>query len=193
VREALRILERERLVEFRARRGAVVMAPDAKELRDIYAVRSALYAILLRQLMEDRPGDLDALFEEYMPKLVKGAEESVDGYLQASFLLNLAMIDLASNRLIADLLTSISLRTLRYVRLGLAADPEMLQDSVKTWRALQRAVVKRDTEAVLEVADRRIRGSRDAAVRALAPTPRAGKRIKPSAGGRRGTAHAAPS
>ncbi len=32
VREALRILERERLVEFQARRGAIVTAPDAKDL-----------------------------------------------------------------------------------------------------------------------------------------------------------------
>ncbi len=48
VREALRILERERLIEFRARRGAVVTAPDARELRDIYVVRETLFAILLR-------------------------------------------------------------------------------------------------------------------------------------------------
>ena len=69
LREALRILERERPVEFRARHGAVVTAPDVHDL------------------------------------------------------LNLAMTDLSSNRLIVDLLTSISLRTLRYVRLGLATDP----------------------------------------------------------------------
>ena len=48
VREALRILERERLVEFEARRGAVVTAPDADDLRNIYVVRGALYRIMLR-------------------------------------------------------------------------------------------------------------------------------------------------
>ena len=43
VREALRILERDRMVEFEARRGAVVTAPDVNDLMDIYVVRDALY------------------------------------------------------------------------------------------------------------------------------------------------------
>ncbi len=111
VREALRILERERLIEFRARRGAVVTAPDARELRDIYVVRETLFAILLRELMEERPEALDALFEQHLPRFAKAVDESVDAYTSASFLANMAMADLSGNRLVADLLNSISLRT----------------------------------------------------------------------------------
>ena len=77
VREALRILERERLVEFQPRRGAIVTAPDARDLADIYVVRAALYDILLRQLMEECPAELDAVFESHMPKLRKAAETGV--------------------------------------------------------------------------------------------------------------------
>jgi DNA-binding GntR family transcriptional regulator len=79
------------------------------------------------------------------------------------------MTELSSNGVIVDLLTSISLRTLRYVRLGLAANPELMRSSQKTWRALQRAVERRDITGVLETARKRIEGSRDAAVRAIAP------------------------
>ena len=173
VREALRILERERLVEFEARHGAVVTAPDASDLLDIYVVRDALYQILLQQLMDERPAEMRAAFSSHMPKLAKAAEEgSVDDYTLESFLLNLAMTDLSRNRLIVDLLTSISLRTLRYVRLGLAADPDLLGTSLKSWRALQRAVDRQDIAAVLSTARKRIAGSRDAAVRAMAK-PRA--------------------
>jgi DNA-binding GntR family transcriptional regulator len=88
---------------------------------------------------------------------------------------NLAMIDLSSNRLIIDLLTSISLRTLRYIRLGLAANPERLHSSLKTWRALPRAVERRDIPAVLETAQKRIEGPRDSAMRAIAPPPSAAR------------------
>ena len=63
VREALRILERDRLVEFQARRGALVTAPDAHELRDIFAVRAALYALLFEQVMQECPADLEAVFD----------------------------------------------------------------------------------------------------------------------------------
>lgn len=169
VREALRILERERLVEFQARRGALVTAPDAADLRDIYVVRGALYTILLRQLMEERPAQLEAVFERHMPRIHHAAEESVDAFARESFLLNLAMADLCSNHLVVELLTSIALRTLRYVRLGLAANPGSMQGSVQTWQALQRAIVKRDIERVLKTAHKRIEISRDAAVGAIAP------------------------
>ena len=171
VREALRILERERMVEFQARRGAVVTAPDADDLMDIYVVRDALYQILLTQLMDERPVELRAAFESHMPKIAKAAEEgSVDDFTLQSFVLNLAMTELSSNRLIVDLLTSISLRTLRYVRLGLAANPDLMRSSLKTWRALQRAVERLDIAAVLETARKRIESSRDAAGRAIAPS-----------------------
>ncbi len=172
VREALRILERERLVEFQARRGAIVTAPDAKDLRDIYVVRSALYTIFLRQLMEQRPADVDAVFQRHMPKIAKAAEQQdVDVYTLESFLLNIALLDLSENRLISDLLASISLRTLRYVRLGLAADPDRIGTAIESWRALQRAVARRDNDKVLQMAINRIEASRDAAVRAIVTPP----------------------
>ena len=167
VREALRILERERLVEFQPRRGALVTAPSSGDLSDIYVVRAALYGILLRQLMEECPAELDAVFERHMPKLRSAADQGADAYALASFLLNLEITQLCSNRLVVDLLTSISLRTLRYVRLGLAAEPASITLKLETWSALQRAVAKRDMDAVLRTARQRIEASRDAALRTL--------------------------
>ncbi len=167
VREALRILERERLVEFRARRGAIVTAPDEHDLRNIYVVREALYSILLRELMENRPEDLETLLAHRLLHVANAAKTSADAYASASFLTNLAITDLSSNRLASDLLNSISLRTLRYVRLSLAATPDLVEDSLNSWRALHRAILKRDVDAVLQTAQRRIEGLRDAAVRTL--------------------------
>ncbi|MNT18072.1 FCD domain protein [compost metagenome] len=137
-------------------------------------MRDALFAILLGELVEERADALEALFEEFMPKVSKAVEESaVDAYVSVTFLANMAMADLSRNRLVGDLLNSITLRTLRYVRLGLASNPGSLENSIKTWRALQRAVAKRDIDAVLQTARKRIESSRDAAIRALsAGTPK---------------------
>lgn len=169
VREALRILERDRLVEFQPRRGATVTAPDAKELHDIFTVRGALYHELLKQVMAECPDRLEAVLKTHLPRLAKAGEESGDAYAVASFLLNLAISDLCSNRLLADLLKSISLRTLRYVRLGRVTSPASVQAALKTWGIWQKAIESRDTDAVLRIAVQRIQEMRDVAVRALPP------------------------
>jgi DNA-binding GntR family transcriptional regulator len=169
VREALRILEREHLVDFEPRRGAVVTAPDAQDLRDIYTVRSALYRIFMRRVMDHRPDDVCAVFDRLMPALEDAARQaSVDGFSLASFQLNMGLLELSDNRLVADLLASISIRTLRYVRLGLAADPGRITGSLVSWQQLHQAVQKRDVPAVIRQVGQRIDASRDAAVRALA-------------------------
>jgi site-specific recombinase XerC len=65
-----------------------------------------------------------------------------------------------------------------YVRLGLAANPESVRNALKTSRALQRAVKKRDIESVLEMAQRRIEASRDAAVRAIPVSSKPARKSK---------------
>ena len=170
VREALRILERERLVEFASRRGAVVTSPDIDDLRDIYAVRGALYAILLKRLMDERPAELQALLERQLPKLTRAAQGSADEYAVENFLLNLTANALSSNRLAADLLASILLRTLRYVRLGFVMNPTGMAESLKSWRDLKRAVEKRDLDLALKSAQKRLDGSLASTVRAVERT-----------------------
>lgn len=171
VREAMRILERDRLVEFQARRGAIVTAPGEMELRDIFKVRAVLYVTMLEQVMRENSDGLQDVLDERMPKLAKAAEESVDAYAVESFLLNFAIVDLCANRLLVDMLQSISLRTLRYARLGLSAAPQSIPASLKTWRALQNAAQKRDEKLLLSVAQKRLDEARDAALRALKMKP----------------------
>ncbi|MFT0172634.1 GntR family transcriptional regulator [Paraburkholderia mimosarum] len=185
VREALRILERDRLVEFQARRGAIVTAPDENELRDIFRVRSVLYITMLEQVARESPSELAALLTEYVPRLAKAADESVDAYAVESFLLNFSTISLCHNRLLVDILHSISLRTFRYVRLGMVSAPQSIGASLKVWRALQKAAIKRDEELLLGLAASRLDEARDAAIRAIAAKPAGSQRTRVSK-----TAHA---
>ena len=78
-----------------------------------------------------------------------------------SFLCNLAIADLCSNRLVVDQLKMISLRTLRYVRLGLGSSDKAVTEALKGWRAFYNAVVKRNVPLVIAAATRRIALVRD--------------------------------
>lgn len=167
VREALRILEREHLVDLHPRRGAIVTAPDTAELKDIFTVRGALYAVLLRQLMDERAAELEQALATHIEQLSRAAKESSEAFAVGSFQLNLAIADLCPNRLLANLLKSIALRTLRYVRLGRADNPRSVPASLRTWRTLHQAVAGRDTDAVLTIAAARIDEIRRTSVRAL--------------------------
>lgn len=167
VREAIRILERDHLVELHPRRGAAVTAPDSNELQDIFEVRVALFSILLEQVMNDRPADLQAVFDKFMPQLERAAAETPQAYAVESFLFNLEIADLCSNRLVVDQLKAISLRTLRYVRLGFSAAPDGVARSLRSWRTFRAAVIKRDTPLVVETATKRITSVRDLSVAAL--------------------------
>lgn len=167
VREALRILERDRLVEFQSRRGAIVMAPTSSELQDTFAVRGALYAMLLRQEVESQPVRLKEVFEEHLPRILVSSRESPDAYAGSTFMLNCAMAEMARNRTLGELLLSLSTQTMRYVRLGLVSNPEQLPELEKSWESLYKAVGNGDIDRVIEIAEGRVAKIQDLAVEAL--------------------------
>lgn len=171
VREALRILEREHLVVLVPRRGAVVTSPDASELNDIFSVRSTLYRVLLAQLMQDQPLVLAHVLTRHLKTMAIVARESPEAYAVESFLLNLEIVGLASNRLIASLLRSIALRTLRYVRLGRSTNPASVRASLRTWRRILRAVRAGNTPEVLDIASAHIDEIRVTSLLALQEAP----------------------
>jgi DNA-binding GntR family transcriptional regulator len=169
-REALRILERECLVNVQPRRGCAVAQLDEAEVMEIYMVRSALHEILFTQLMDEKRAELESLVAQHLAPLDEAAHGPGDAYVVRSYLLNLAIIDLSNNRLVADLLTSIALRTLRHLRRGHAAHPESIMRSLHSWRAIHRAVMLGDVERVLAGVRERTQEARAAsldAVRAL--------------------------
>ncbi|GAB2900789.1 GntR family transcriptional regulator [Paralcaligenes ginsengisoli] len=178
VREAMRILERDRLIEFQPRRGAIVTAPDENELRDIFRVRSVLYVTMLEEVARESPAELEALLTDHVPKLAKAANESADAYAVESFLLNFATVSLCRNRLLVDVLHSISLRTMRYVRLGFVASPHAIKTSYQAWRKLQMAATKRDVKQLISLASLRLDEAREAAIQALDPKPEPSRRAR---------------
>lgn len=171
-REALRILERERLVDFQARRGCIVAELDEREVMELFIVRSTLHGILFTQLMTEKREQLSGLIGQRLAQLDAVQHGPSDRYAVDSYLLNLSVIDLCGNRLVADLLTSIALRTLRHLRRGHATDPASVARSLHSWRMIHGAVMRGDTARVLSLIQERTDDARTASLNTVRAAPR---------------------
>ncbi len=81
------------------------------------------------------------------------------------------MTNLCSNRLVVDQLTTIGLRTMRYVLLGLSSSALHMRNSLQNIRTLQSAVEKGDIARLLSTSARRIDAIREMAVAAITSGP----------------------
>jgi DNA-binding GntR family transcriptional regulator len=95
VREALRELSREGLVELRANRGAIVTSITSEDIIEVYAVRSTLGSLALRVLLSAGPPAPEVLrrFEKLAAKTRTAARRSQAAMVEA---------DLAFQRAFAD-------------------------------------------------------------------------------------------
>ena len=166
VREALRLLERDRLLVVRPRHGAQVSRPSADELRDIFEVRASLWGAVVEHVMRATPRRLHGVAADGLAAL-EAAADRPEAYSRASFRLTVAAAGLCGNDLLRDMAMSVALQTLRYARLGFAR-PGAIDRSLAGWRELAAAVAAGDVDAAVDAARARIRGSRDAALEALA-------------------------
>jgi DNA-binding GntR family transcriptional regulator len=120
VREALRILETQKLVRITAQRGAVVVELSLAELQELFSIRSALMGLSIRKLTEraraDELGALQARLDEVVA-LSRAPE--LGPYLRALGELSRFAAELAGPGWIRDFLVIAIHHTVRYSRRGL--------------------------------------------------------------------------
>ncbi|MBL6612556.1 MAG: GntR family transcriptional regulator [Reyranella sp.] len=169
VREALRILEREGLVRIHARRGAQVTLLTEQEVRDVFEVRAALLRIVSERLVQSRSLAAISLLENGVTDLERYAADPASGrlYADTTFRLALSAVRLVGNATLTNVLTSLSLQTLRYTRLGLASAARRKQ-SLKLWREALAAMKAGDAKRAGDLVVERVERSRDEVVRQLA-------------------------
>lgn len=169
VREALRMLEKEGLVTILPRRGAQVTNLSVDEVREIFDIRAALNGLRDRQLAE-HPARLTLLprIEAEVGKLARLVREGGGGtrYVETVFELNRLLNEATTNKRLSSILDSLALQTLRYSRLGLST-PGRRRQSLRHWQQLVRAMRDGDGKAAQQAAERRVRDSRDAAIKLL--------------------------
>lgn len=167
VREALRILERDGLVQIHARRGAQVTQLDVDEVNDLFEIRISLLGLAARLVAERRDPDFIARMRASVERLAEVAKESdTDAYASAVYRHNLMLAEGSGNRFVHRMVASLSHQTLRYSRLGLST-PKRRAQSLRNWRLLLAAVHGNKPGAAQEAAEKLVRDSRNTAVKML--------------------------
>ena len=146
VREALLTLEREGLVEIAARKRPRVRHLGIVEVREIYELRSELYALVSRRIVADCAAAGLAEFHRIQERLEDAAAAAdLDRYFWHVVEFRNAEARLAGNETVRTVLDSVALRTLQLRHLSLSL-PGRLDTSVADHRRLVQAYDDRDGE-----------------------------------------------
>jgi DNA-binding GntR family transcriptional regulator len=134
IREALRIVESRGLVKIIPQRGARVTQLSAREVDDLFQIRSVLLTLLAANLHSVDPTLIGAL-EQRVSELERCSKdpEAWREYVEASIRISHLLTAAASNRRLAEMIDSLGEQTARYTKLGLR-DPQRRVESALGWR-----------------------------------------------------------
>ncbi|MGH8868113.1 MAG: GntR family transcriptional regulator [Actinomycetes bacterium] len=150
VREALRELESEGLVQVIPQRGAVVASLSHEDAADLYEARVAIEALLVRRFVERADdGQIDAL-QRAIGAYAAACERDGDtrGMLAAKDQVYAVLTDGASDSL-RELLGSLNGR-LRHLRARTLSQPGRPRQSAQELRDIGEAIARRDVAAAVE-------------------------------------------
>ena len=148
VRDALRLLEADRLVVVTPRRGAVVSTLSFEDAEETYAVRVALESLCARHAAE-RLTDadvvrLDALFANMAEAAVRDA---LDPFIRADHRFHEALYAAAGRPRLIEQIADLTERSRRYLP-QLYRAWQMAEDPLEAHRPLLEAIHARDPERV---------------------------------------------
>jgi DNA-binding GntR family transcriptional regulator len=168
IRDAFRILEREGLLTIEPRRGAKVTALSAQELAEIFEIRAGLLAIVARKNALERNPAFIRVYEHYVARLKQYAVKKDEGvlYAETSYRLSLSSAIFAGNQRMREIITSLSLQTLRYSKLGFRSVAQR-QRSLKLWQEGAEALKAGDADRMAAISAQRVHDSGTAAAAAL--------------------------
>ncbi|MCE2493379.1 MAG: GntR family transcriptional regulator [Alphaproteobacteria bacterium] len=137
VREALRILERERLVEIVPRRGARVTHLSAREVSEIFDIRAILLGHAARLAAEGESAEcLEVLTagHKILADNVAG-DDDLDIHFTVSYQMNYALAAGTGNKQLYEIIFHLARQVARYTRVGLSSHGQRAR-SVQTWEKL---------------------------------------------------------
>lgn len=126
VREALLLLEKEGLVEIPPRRRPVVRQLSADEIRELYAVRGFLLEEVMKAFVDAAQNDHLSTLRILFARLEQAAEaQDASGYLLASHQMQDFIVRHCGNKILAEQVDGLRLRTMPFRRLLLRAPDQM--------------------------------------------------------------------
>lgn len=156
VREAIRMLESERLVVVNAHRGAFVRMLSAKEIEDLFDLREALDVLEARLAAQrSTPRGLELLARFYEEAAEALAAGSIDTMNEANAQFHLQVAELADNEALASVLEPVSTRL--HWLYAQNQEPERV---LKEHKALLTAISQGRPDKAADVALRHVQASR---------------------------------
>ena len=146
VREALRRLAAEGLIEHLAHRGALVRHLSAREIRELFQIRIELESLAARLAAEAEDPERRARFADSIRPIFDDTARGAPEYHSENAAFHEAIIALADNIQLRDLAARLQL-PLIMAQVGDVLTPELLAESVHEHRALANAILGRDAGA----------------------------------------------
>lgn len=160
VREALRDLASEGLVELDPHRGAVVTELDDEELRDIYEIRLLLEPMAMRQAI---PKISDSLLEtlHHLHESMVEDPHGVD-WVDRNRVFHLAVYETVVSQRLASIIRNLQDASVMHVGARIANDPNVRESANHEHAEILDALERRDVEAAVEALTRHLDSSRRA-------------------------------
>jgi len=168
VREALRQLETEGLIETRPNRGPLVSRLTPQDAASIYAVRGALEA-LAAQLFATQASDRQVAELEAAVRVLDQAYKArdVDRIVEAKRRFYDILFEGSGNSMIASILNTMNARITMLRRVSLSS-PKRAPASIREIRAVLSAIKRRDPQAAYDASLNHIRQAAKVALASLA-------------------------
>ncbi|MGA7802456.1 MAG: GntR family transcriptional regulator [Gammaproteobacteria bacterium] len=148
LREALKVLHSEGLVELVPSRGCFVKHVDFDELRELFVVMAALEGLCAREAVQHSDEvDLQRLEALHARLEENAAAGDIDGYYEDNFRFHQALQELSGNRWLQRVAADLRkiLRLARHTQLTVEG---RLQGSLEEHRRIMEAFRRRDPDAV---------------------------------------------
>lgn len=146
LREALKVLSSEGLIELIPRKGSFVRSMDIAELNELFPVMAVLEGLCAREAVENcTVSDLKKL-EDMHKKLEEYASSgNIDDYYEQNFIFHQAVQDLSGNRILQRMIGDLRkiLRLARHMQLTI---PGRLEASIEEHRQILLAFRKHDPD-----------------------------------------------
>jgi len=168
VREAVKVLASEGLVEIHNGVGIFVRQVTTREIVDLFEVRAALEcAALPTALAQIGDEELDAILKEWLEqkkRLDSGRKIDLDHLSDMDFRLHFMIVDRCRNLFLKHTMDGIRLKIRRYQRISaraLADDWDAINQHVEILECMK----KRDVEVLAKVLDQHIRKAAENIIR----------------------------
>jgi GntR family transcriptional regulator, trigonelline degradation regulator len=156
VREALRQLETEGLVDVVPNRGAVVRELTLDEARDLYAIRALLEGLAARMFVEKAGTDeVAALGRELTATMAAYRRDDPEDTIMAKNRFFETLFGGAKSETLSTMLATLLARIWRWRALGVShprRSPGRSEESINCLQALYNAIVQRDANAAERLA-----------------------------------------